>query len=160
MTFVLSISKESMDRAFMSWSETYILARLLYSRNGTESSLQIKKETLIINHNDFDELEEGLENLRVLGYIKYKNRFFTITKEGKNQIKEMSVKEPNISNLELLIRGDVCFPVQRHTHHKFLHTPHLLVVYFSQDFLSARRYTERLSLWNTRTLKLNHPLPF
>ena len=106
MTFVLSISKESMDKAFMSWSETYILARLFYSRNGTESSLQIKKETLIINHNDFDELEEGIENLRALGYVKYQDRFFTITKEGKDQIKEMSVKEPNISNLELLIRGD------------------------------------------------------
>ena len=106
MTIVLSISKESMDRAFMSWSETYILARLLYSRNGTESSLQIKKETLIINHNDFDELEEGIENLRALGYVKYQDRFFTITKEGKDQIKEMSVKEPNISNLELLIKGD------------------------------------------------------
>ena len=106
MTVVLSISKVSMDRAFMSWSETYILARLLYSRNGTESSLQIKKETLIINHNDFDELEEGLENLRVLGYVKYKDRFFTITKEGKDQIRKMSVKEPITSNLELLIKGD------------------------------------------------------
>ena len=25
---------------------------------------------------------------------------------------------------------------------------------------SIRERTERLSLWNTRTLKLNHPLPF
>ena len=106
MTVVLSISKVSMDEAFMSWSETYILARLFYSRNGTESSLQIKKETLIINHNDFDELEEGLENLRVLGYVKYQDRFFTITKEGKNKIRTMSVKEANTSNLDLLITGD------------------------------------------------------
>ena len=87
----MSITSEAREKEYLSLSEAIILIDLYTSKNGMMSSSELKREILILNRNDYDEAEEGLENLRNGGYVKYMDNKWIITHDGTELFKKVSV---------------------------------------------------------------------
>lgn len=77
-------------------TEGLILMTLYNLENGIQSSEM--KKTIVAMKSDIDELEEGLESLREEAYIRYENRRWYITKDGKSFLEEIATFEPSIGH--------------------------------------------------------------
>ena len=92
----VSISKKEMKKGDMSVSETFVLMWLFAATDGTESSIELKKNITFMNGYNFDEAEEVLENLTTGGYLKYENRKWEITEAGRLKVTQIATFEATI----------------------------------------------------------------
>ena len=94
----LSVGKEVMEREYMSFTETFILARLYMTLREADYSSEVMKEAYLANGKDADEVEEAVVTLREQAFIQYQKRKFILTEDGKEQLLKMATFEGLVEN--------------------------------------------------------------
>lgn len=85
----VTVSKHAREKAHLSASEALLLLLLYSVKNGIKSP-DLKKELLFMGNNDYDEVEEAMENMRTGAYVRYAQGRWTITDDGIKLLKSIS----------------------------------------------------------------------
>jgi coproporphyrinogen III oxidase-like Fe-S oxidoreductase len=87
----ISLTVEQRERAMISDCEGFILMALYNMDKGMQSSVLDK--LILFLKPDIDELEEAFESLREEGYVRYGNRRWNITEDGKDFLRQIATFE-------------------------------------------------------------------
>jgi coproporphyrinogen III oxidase-like Fe-S oxidoreductase len=87
----ISLTVEQREGAMISDCEGFILMALYNMDKGMQSS--VLKKLILFLKSDIDELEEAFESLREEGYIRYGNRRWYITEDGKDFLRQIATFE-------------------------------------------------------------------